>query len=401
MAEPSGWKEDDFDDSAWPSAIVYSESEVSPKDGYDQINWNSKAQLIWGSDLEQANTILCRVKLYDNQQTSAPASNSLSNDLTVMQESFEDFNNVSTSIEDDFLKVSSDGIPNHNMMVGIKSWQQQVGLPQDYSGSNSWSIPLNPVLADEPMMLSEHFMKGAVAIAVNGIPIFNPLNNRGEFASDVGELDEWGGHSGKADDYHYHLAPTHLESIVGTGNPIAYAFDGFPIYGETEEELDEYLGRFSQEGSYQYHAINTSPYFIAGFRGEVNSDSLSNAPEDQVVPQPRSTPVRTADYGPLKGAEITNFSQISDNTYSLEYTLKNETYYVNYSWDANGNYKFDYIDADGSIKTENFQSGNSNVNSKPPTETKAPSPGSVQRKFCGDGICDNTENANRCALDCS
>jgi len=44
-----------------PQASVYSEREVSPKDGYDRIDWVDDARLIWGSDLEQSNTILCRL----------------------------------------------------------------------------------------------------------------------------------------------------------------------------------------------------------------------------------------------------------------------------------------------------------------------------------------------------
>ena len=47
----------------------------------------------------------------------------------------------------------------------------------------------------------------------------------------AGELDQWGGHCGRADDYHYHIAPIHLEKIVGAGNPVAIALDGYPIYG--------------------------------------------------------------------------------------------------------------------------------------------------------------------------
>ena len=54
-----------------------------------------------------------------------------------------------------------------------------------------------------PLSLKTNFMKGAVAIAPNGVPIFNPLNNTGEDAYAIGELDQWGGHCGKADDYHY------------------------------------------------------------------------------------------------------------------------------------------------------------------------------------------------------
>ena len=36
-------------------------SDVRPKDGYDTINWDDSAQLIWGSDLEVDNTILLRL----------------------------------------------------------------------------------------------------------------------------------------------------------------------------------------------------------------------------------------------------------------------------------------------------------------------------------------------------
>ena len=53
------------------------------------------------------------------------------------------------------------------------------------------------------------------------------LNNRGDDALLAGELDDWGGHCGRADDYHYHIAPTHLQTVVGKKVPIAYALDGF------------------------------------------------------------------------------------------------------------------------------------------------------------------------------
>jgi hypothetical protein len=59
--EPAGWKDANFDDSAWFSANVYSESAVSPKQGYDEISWAASAALIWGPDLETSNTILCRL----------------------------------------------------------------------------------------------------------------------------------------------------------------------------------------------------------------------------------------------------------------------------------------------------------------------------------------------------
>lgn len=61
MEEPVGWDQAGFDATDWPQASEYSEREVSPKDGYDRINWVDEANLIWGPDLEQSNTVLCRL----------------------------------------------------------------------------------------------------------------------------------------------------------------------------------------------------------------------------------------------------------------------------------------------------------------------------------------------------
>ena len=61
MEEPGGWDQAGFDASDWPQASEFSEREVSPKDGYDRIDWVDEARLIWGPDLEQSNTVLCRL----------------------------------------------------------------------------------------------------------------------------------------------------------------------------------------------------------------------------------------------------------------------------------------------------------------------------------------------------
>ena len=107
---------------------------------------------------------------------------------------------VKTRSDGRFIYVESDGLPAHGMMVGITSWQQQVPLPQPYSGANAWRIPLHPIPARQPQTIKNHFLRGAIALAANGIPIFNPQNNRGEISQDIGELDQWGGHCGRADD---------------------------------------------------------------------------------------------------------------------------------------------------------------------------------------------------------
>lgn len=58
---PEGWDQISFDASDWPRASLFSEREVSPKDGYDRIDWVDEARLIWGPDLEQSNTMICRL----------------------------------------------------------------------------------------------------------------------------------------------------------------------------------------------------------------------------------------------------------------------------------------------------------------------------------------------------
>lgn len=62
-SEPVGWKKPAFDDSTWASATEYTAAAVGPKDGYFQIPWDSAARLIWTSDLQMDNTLLCRSRV--------------------------------------------------------------------------------------------------------------------------------------------------------------------------------------------------------------------------------------------------------------------------------------------------------------------------------------------------
>lgn len=250
-----------------------------------------------------------------------------------------------------FFYVESSGIPDHPLMVGIRSWQQQVPLPQGYRGRNAWVIPLNPAPAKEPQSTRNDFLRGAIALAVNGVPIFNPLNNRGEDAFLAGELDEYGGHCGRADDYHYHLAPVHLEKIVGRGNPIAYALDGYPIYGFQQPDdpdfapLDQLNGHRGEDGAYHYHATKTYPYLNGGFYGQVTKR------EGQVDPQPRAEPVRES-RPPLKGARVIRFEKLNDTHSRLTYEIAGRPGTVEYEVGKEGQVVFTYRDVRGQVTTE-------------------------------------------------
>ena len=270
-----------------------------------------------------------------------------------MAKHFEKFDGVSVRWNAETLFVESSGLPKHGMMVGIRSWQQQVPLPQPFRGDNAWQIPRRPRLANKPISAKTQLYRGAIALAVNGVPIFNALNNRGEDAFLAGELDQWGGHCGRGDDYHYHKAPVHLEAIVGRGNPIAFALDGYPIYGLTEADgspvgkLDEFNGQFDADGNYHYHATETYPYVNGGLRGVVEVRG------DQVEPQPRDAPVRPP-LRPLRGAIVTSFHRTDDRSV-LTYTVREQQGSITYQPIGPSTWKFTYGEPGRAPRVETYE----------------------------------------------
>ena len=260
---------------------------------------------------------------------------------------------VNVRWDERFLFVESNGLPAHHMMIGITAWQQQVPLPQAYTGANAWQIPLVPVPAKEPASIRNRFLRGAIALAANGIPIFNPQNNRGEISAEIGELDQWGGHCGRADDYHYHAAPLHLQNALGPTLPIAYALDGYPIFGLTEPDgsapvgLDTFNGHTTPALGYHYHASKKYPYVNGGFHGEVVER------DQQVDPQPRANPVRPA-LPALRGAKITGFEPTGPSSYKLSYDVNGEKRAILYSINADGTFPFEFQNGREGIAKETY-----------------------------------------------
>ncbi len=279
-------------------------------------------------------------------------------DPTVVDSAFTPFSpNVVTSWDTDYFYVESKGIPStHDMMVGISNhgWQQQVPLPHCYTETNHWSIPLNPVMAATPVPVNaSHFVRGAIAIAVNGVPIFNVYTNTGVDSYLDGQLDFYGGHCGRGDDYHYHTAPLHLYNQTSSTLPIAYALDGYAVFGNIEPDgapmttLDANHGHL-YNSTYHYHGTANAPYMIAKMVGQVTEDASL-----QIIPQPQGAPVRTENWGPLTGALITSCLPNGTNDgYNLTYTLNGTPgYATNYSWNGTGVYIFDYVTPSGTTTT--------------------------------------------------
>ena len=305
--------------------------------------------------------------------------------VSEIAKSFESFVNskaIRTRWDDRFFYVESN------------AWQQQVPLPQSYTGDNAWRIPLNPVPAKNPISAKNHFLRGAIALAANGIPIFNPLNNRGDDAFLFGELDEFGGHCGRADDYHYHIAPVHLQQTIGKGLPVAYALDGYPIYGYEEADgapvkgLDAFNGHTDAKGRYHYHATKTYPYLNGGFHGEVIERG------GQVDPQPRAEPIRP-DGRPLRDAKITNFVETKPGSYVLTYDVRGKQGSISYVVAEDGSAKFTFLEPNGATKTETYtrrRGPGGNDRRPPPPRPDGPPPRGEPRPPREDQRSEETAN---------
>jgi len=90
-------------------------------------------------------------------------------------------------------------------------------------------------------------------------PFFNPQNNRGEVSQEIGELDQWGGHCGRADDYHYHAARCICSRWWARACPLPLRWMAYPIYGLAEPDgampagLDDFRGHETPALGYHYH----------------------------------------------------------------------------------------------------------------------------------------------------
>lgn len=181
-------------------------------------------------------------------------------------------------------QIHSDSYASHEMMTGIVGTNEQIPVP---APGYYAEINLTPAFTGEPQTRDS-----SLAVAVNGIPIFD-YSAGGEMSVDdlyyhqphldaklLQQLDNCGGHTGRGDDYHYHELPgCMLEQMDNKDdNPIiAWGFDGFPMYGNTNPDgstvaagaLDVCNGQLDPVFGYRYHTSESSPYIIQCLVGEV------------------------------------------------------------------------------------------------------------------------------------
>jgi hypothetical protein len=201
--------------------------------------------------------------------------------------------------------VASTGIASHAMMNGITATNLQVPVPQTFTGTNAWKIPLSPAIASTTTTPST----GPIGIAINGVLLYNPCKQEGCTATSgdtkaLGELDICNGHAGRSDDYHYHAAPTCLmagqSSSYWDTHPVGWMLDGFALYGYNDASgsvatRDSICGGNTNTvangpSGYSYHLTDTFPYILSCLRGTPSPDFAGQASKFTNLRQAPVTP---------------------------------------------------------------------------------------------------------------
>lgn len=148
----------------------------------------------------------------------------------------------------------------------------------------SLQLPGNPQAADQPSCLP----MGAIGYALNGVAIYNALDDAGRDAAAHEIQDSCDGHPQSAGEYHYHGPSDCMPDIDQNNALVGYALDGFGIYSRFDAngkeyvnaDLDECHGLVSQvefngQKVTMYHYVLTQeyPYTLGCFKGTPVTDN--------------------------------------------------------------------------------------------------------------------------------
>lgn len=174
--------------------------------------------------------------------------------------------------------IVSDGIPDHAYGPFPGRGNPNSVRPQAYQ----FRIPMAPREAERAAPLP----MGPVAVALNGIPFYNPYNAEGRNAVEgayAEVFDSCSGHPDLRGRYHYHQTPHCLlqqRPELMNGGVVGWAFDGYEIRGPLEADgsrpagLDECNGHRGPDGLYHYHLTASFPYVMGCYRGQVARENF-------------------------------------------------------------------------------------------------------------------------------
>lgn len=162
----------------------------------------------------------------------------------------------------------------------------------------SLSLPMDPKFAATPSCVP----MGMVGVALNGVAIYNALDDAGRDAVAHETQDLCDGHPQGAGEYHYHGPSECLPDQQKNNTLIGYAIDGFGIYSMydaqgkemTNADLDACHGTTSTvlwEGKevsmYHYVLTREYPYTIGCFKGNPARVAKKDETLFQRLPPPR------------------------------------------------------------------------------------------------------------------
>ena len=264
---------------------------------------------------------------------------------------------ASVSCDGTYAYVGSIGITTQPMMNGITSTNLQVPIPVNFQGANGWKIPLNPAIAASPTSVTD----GPLGVAINGVPIFNPCTQGGCVTGGdtkvLGQLDTCNGHAGRADDYHYHAAPTCMMADQPPNywdtHPLGWALDGFAIFGYrdadgTTASRDSICGGNTKTNpnapaGYSYHVTDASPYITSCLIGTPSPDLPNQGSKYKPLRQPPVTPFNNS--GMTLTTDATDGYQVLQFTSAIPFRT-NETGSDNYA-NSPGTYTIRYKQVTG------------------------------------------------------
>jgi hypothetical protein len=194
--------------------------------------------------------------------------------------------NMTVSFDGEFAVVLGSGIPDHD----YGNFPGECNNPNSVANQNdTWQIPLVPTPTNSPSVDLLNQM-GPVAIAVNGVAIYNPYDAGGIDAPVTICFDDCNGHPSPDNRYHYHQYSPCIDwdEVDETGHSmiIGYGFDGYPIYGPWDEggvyardisganALDDCNGHDDPVRGYHYHSISFDldpdgfPWAMGCYHGE-------------------------------------------------------------------------------------------------------------------------------------
>ncbi|WP_459866896.1 YHYH protein [Endothiovibrio diazotrophicus] len=301
-------------------------------DGADYATVTAAAQ---ASALAKATLVLSRIRYNPDSDEDLQVPTAVPSTCEEKAAAFADYSvesgtgEVSVACDGTTMTVTSyTGLPSRSSLdedkpnVGTEAWIGRVPLTR----TRTWSFPVVPSYIEEPT--SNVSIHDPIGVTVDGIPMLHYAKEdyNGEIADIntdysardtvlLGELDQCGAHAGNGEDYHYHYAPLCMMDAHDPSKPLAYMFDGIPLYfgtaggtvtdrggitavnygGGRYDNLDyrptavktgaaslDACNAYDINGDgavsgWVYYTTKTPPYTIGCYRGVADQTSSSNA----------------------------------------------------------------------------------------------------------------------------